>query len=141
MPSPMQPFVCERTVEFGDCDPAGIVFYPNFYRWFDHATHCMFRAVGLTHRDFLEEGVLAWPLADTGARFRLPVRAGDHVAVHSRIVEWRERTFKLSHRIMLEGELAVDGWEIRFLGEKLSDQPLRLRTLPIPDSMKRRFDP
>ena len=26
-------------VSFGDCDPAGIVFYPNFFRWFDRCFH------------------------------------------------------------------------------------------------------
>ena len=26
------------TVQFGDCDPAGIVFYPNFQRWMDEAS-------------------------------------------------------------------------------------------------------
>ena len=33
-------------VKFGDCDPAGIVFYPNFYRWFDEAVHAAARACG-----------------------------------------------------------------------------------------------
>lgn len=23
-------------VEWGDCNPAGIVFYPNYFRWFNH---------------------------------------------------------------------------------------------------------
>ena len=26
------------TVEFGDCDPAQIVFYPNYFRWMDAAS-------------------------------------------------------------------------------------------------------
>ena len=25
-------------VEFGDCDPAGIVWFPNFFRWIDAAS-------------------------------------------------------------------------------------------------------
>ena len=24
-------------VEWGDCDPYGIVFYPNFYKWMDNS--------------------------------------------------------------------------------------------------------
>ena len=34
-------------VEFGDCDPAGIVFYPNFLRWMDAAALHFFRAAGV----------------------------------------------------------------------------------------------
>jgi 4-hydroxybenzoyl-CoA thioesterase len=26
-------------VKFGDCDPAGIVFYPNYFRWMDSVLH------------------------------------------------------------------------------------------------------
>ncbi len=38
-------------VGWGDCDPAGIVFYPNFYRWFDACSHALLTARGLSHRD------------------------------------------------------------------------------------------
>ena len=34
-------------VEFGDCDPAQIVYFPNFFRWFDAATFHFFRECGL----------------------------------------------------------------------------------------------
>ena len=28
-------------VSFGDCDPAGIVYYPNFFTWVDRCFHTM----------------------------------------------------------------------------------------------------
>ena len=30
--------------QFGDCDPAGIVFFPNYSRWMDAASHHYFTA-------------------------------------------------------------------------------------------------
>ena len=42
--------VSERNVEFADCDSARIVFYPNFYIWFDRATERLFASVGLTYQ-------------------------------------------------------------------------------------------
>ena len=39
------------TVGWGDCDPAGIVFYPNYFRWFDDASWRLFEAGGLPHPD------------------------------------------------------------------------------------------
>ena len=39
--------VTRFTVEFGDCDPAGIVFYPNYLRWMDAASLHFFRAMGV----------------------------------------------------------------------------------------------
>ena len=35
------------TVQFGDCDPAGIVFYPNFQRWIDAASLSFFMQCGV----------------------------------------------------------------------------------------------
>ena len=38
-----------RTVEWGDCDPAGIVFNPRCFEWFDAASAALFsRALGMT---------------------------------------------------------------------------------------------
>jgi len=34
-------------IEFGDCDPAGIVFYPNFQRWMDAASLHFFVQCGV----------------------------------------------------------------------------------------------
>ena len=31
-------------VHFGDCDPAGIVFFPNFSRWMDASSLAFFMA-------------------------------------------------------------------------------------------------
>ena len=35
------------TVHFGDCDPAGIVFFPNFLRWMDQSSLAFFMACGV----------------------------------------------------------------------------------------------
>ena len=42
-------------VEFGDCDPAQIVFFANYFRWFDQCTTALFRAAGLPLRDRMEK--------------------------------------------------------------------------------------
>ncbi len=44
-----KPLVSRRTItiEWGDCDPADIVFYPNYFRWFDASTANHFQAAGL----------------------------------------------------------------------------------------------
>ena len=40
--------VNRRTVriEWGDCDPAGIVFYPRYFAMFDASTSYLFEAAG-----------------------------------------------------------------------------------------------
>ena len=33
--------VSRRTLAWGECDPAGIIFYPNYYRFMDEAAWAM----------------------------------------------------------------------------------------------------
>ena len=56
-------------VMFGDCDPAQIVFYPSYFRWFDRATQQMFTDVGLPWSKFWpERGMAGLPLVDADAK-------------------------------------------------------------------------
>ena len=50
-------FVNRRTVkiEWGDCDPAGIVFYPRYFAFFDASTHALFEAAGLPKPRMIRE--------------------------------------------------------------------------------------
>ncbi len=41
----------EVTVEWGDCDPAGIVSYPSYFRWCDQASHRLLVAAGVAHNE------------------------------------------------------------------------------------------
>ena len=38
--------ISRRTLAWGECDPAGIIFYPNYYRFMDEATWAMFAWAG-----------------------------------------------------------------------------------------------
>ncbi|MFT3800585.1 MAG: acyl-CoA thioesterase [Burkholderiaceae bacterium] len=133
----MRTFVLKQRVDFGDCDPAGIVFYPNCYRWFDRATHHLFAACGYTFGQVRRDlDLIAWPLADAGARFRLPVTAGDEIEIHSTVTDINDKTFRVQHRIRRDGELMVDGFEVRFLARQIGDEPVRLQTVPMPEAMR-----
>ena len=81
-------------VDWGDCDPAGIVFYPNFYRWMDRGFWLLFGSRGLT-LDVLRERykALGGPLVDTGATFLQPVQPGEILTVSSLIQHWGTKSF------------------------------------------------
>ena len=44
----------QMTVEFGNTDAAGIVFYPNYFMWFDKGTHWLFKSMNLAPKELLE---------------------------------------------------------------------------------------
>lgn len=126
-------------VEFGHCDPAGIVWYPNFYEWFDAATHRLAERAGVGLHALRAQGWLGLPLMQTGASYHRPVRFGEDVEVHSTIAGFERRSFRVEHRVLCAGELRLEGFEVRFLGEPHPDDPKRLRAAVIPESFRHAF--
>ena len=125
------------TVQFGDCDPANIVFYPNYYRWFDAATHHLCTQVGLDWISLRDQyGVVGMPLVDTGASFRQPASFGDHLEIESSVVECARKTLRLRHLVRRGDTLLVEGFEVRVLGARHPDDPKRLRALEIPKEIR-----
>ena len=79
-------------IGWGDCDPAKIVFYPNYFRWFDQSTHNLFEVAGTAMGDLQDQygGIL--PIVDAQASFKVPSIYGERIEISSSISEWKERT-------------------------------------------------
>ena len=101
-------------IEWGDCDPAGIIFYPRYFEIFDAATAALFeRALGLTKLQQLKRFAFAgYPLAKTRATFMRPTRFGDDVMVDTSI-KFGRSSFEIEHRLSLDGALCVECSETR----------------------------
>jgi 4-hydroxybenzoyl-CoA thioesterase len=128
-------------IEWGDCDPMGIVFFPRYFAIFDDSTAYLFESVlGLNkfklHDAFAFAG---FPLVDARARFLIPSRYGDDVVVESTIAEFRNSSFDVVHRLTKSGELAVEGFETRVWVVRDESDPGRIKAQPIPPEVKERF--
>jgi 4-hydroxybenzoyl-CoA thioesterase len=101
-------------IEWGDCDPAGIIFYPRYFEIFDASTSALFeRAMGMTKIQLLKTFNFAgYPLARTRARFLKPTRFGDDVTVDTS-VKFGRASFEIEHRLSLDGETCVECSETR----------------------------
>src|SRR6185437_13932451 len=72
-------------IEWGDCDPAGIVFYPRYFAMFDSCTTALFsKALGMTKYQFTRHyRFQGYPMVDTRARFLKPTKFGDDVTIET----------------------------------------------------------
>ena len=134
--------VTDFVVEFGDCDPAGIVFYPNFLRWMDAASLHYFAAAGVPpwHRRNAGDGIIGTPIVDVQVRFVAPATYGDRIAAESTIAEWRTRSFVMQHVIRRDGTVLVEGREVRVFARKHPDDPARIQAVPAPADIRARCD-
>ena len=106
-------------VQFGDCDPAGLVFYPNFFAWFDGTYHAYLKHLGLPHAELctgLE--AVGTGLMDVGARFKSPATDGDMLRIQMTIAEWEERSFKADYNVTAGERPVLEGYEVRGLFQR-----------------------
>jgi len=120
-------------IEWGQCDPAGIVFYPQYMTMFDTSTGMLFERTGLSASAMRKKyGILGMPLVEQGARFLLPCRFDEEIAIDSAVEEWGRTSFTVRHRIFKEGEVAVEGFEKRVWALADPERPGKIKPEPIP---------
>ncbi|WP_332813374.1 acyl-CoA thioesterase [Ramlibacter sp.] len=129
--------VYTQHVEFGDCDPARIVWFPNFFRWIDAASRHFFVACGVPPWAETEQslGVIGTPLVDTHARFIKTATYGDTLQIHTRIGEWRRKSFVQCYRVLRGEELLMECEEVRIFAGRREDGSIH--ALPAPESIRR----
>lgn len=128
-------------IEWGDCDPAGIVFYPRYFAFFDASTQRLFEHVlGLRMPEMITTyGIVGIPMVDTRARFLTPCAFGDDVTIESELTEFRRSSFDVRHRLLKADTLAVEGFETRVWVIRHPDDPKRIKAQPIPAEVMARF--
>src|SRR5882762_8038436 len=123
-------------IEFADCDPANIVFFANYFRWFDDCTTALFAAAGLPIRKlFRSYNVIGIPVVEANARFLAPSSYGDELEVESCVAEWRKSSFVITHKFFREGELMLDGREIRVWAAAHPTKSNRMKAVPLPEEV------
>jgi 4-hydroxybenzoyl-CoA thioesterase len=129
------------TVEWGHCDPAGIVFNSRFFEFFDWSAWLLFEtALGVRPNELAATfGIVGIPLVDAKARFLKPAQFNDVGDITSEVSEFRRSSFEVTHRITIDGELAVEGSETRVWAGRDPKDPAKLKGLPIPAAVIERF--
>jgi 4-hydroxybenzoyl-CoA thioesterase len=120
-------------IEWGQCDPAGIVFYPQYLIIFDTSTGWLFERTGLSPSGMRKRyGIVGMPVVEVGTRFLMPCRFDDEIIVESQVGEWGRSSFTIRHRVLKEGELALDGFEKRVWAAPHPERADAIKAEPIP---------
>jgi len=128
------------SIEWGDCDPAGIVYYPRYFAWYNDCTTALFAAAGVSARALHESfGIVGIPMVDTRAQFYLPSTFEEELVVESTLLEFRRSSFDIRHRMLKDGVLAVEGFETRVWAARDPENPRRLRSQRVPAEVVARF--
>jgi 4-hydroxybenzoyl-CoA thioesterase len=131
------------TIQFGDCDPAGIVFFPNFSRWMDTASLSFFMQCGVPPWRELEKtrGIVGTPLLEINTKFIQSATYGQRLTVTTHVEEWRAKVVVQMHRITrarADGtdDLICEGREVRAFVKRDEKDRDRLRAIPVPEDIR-----
>ncbi len=127
-------------VRWSESDPAGIVFYPRFFEWYDLGTEALFEALGLSWPElFPRYAIVGVPIVESGSTFVAPVRYGDLVTIRSTVAWVKDKTFRMEHEITVGGTVCARGFEIRAWVLRPDRPGQRLRAASIPREVVRQL--
>lgn len=125
----------EFKVRLGDTDMGGIVYYPNFHKWMDEATHEYLGAIGVPSSKLFSLQNIGVPLIESKCNINSPLFFEDCVEIVSSVHELFNKVFKISHRFYKDEHMVAEGYEIRawatFEG--------KLKTHPIPQDIREKM--
>ena len=121
-------------IEWGDCDAAGIVFYPRYFAMFDASTAYLFEAaLGMKKIAWVKAfDIVGIPMVDTGAKFIIPARYGDVITIESRATDIRRSSFDVAHTVFKDGAVSIEAHETRVWTGRDPVDPSRIKAHPIP---------
>jgi len=131
----------QLNIEWGQCDPAGIVFNSRFFEMFDTNTWLLFDAtLGVKPQHLgTKFNIIGIPLVDARANFLKPAKFGDMIEIASRVSEFRRSSFDVEHKLTIGGTLAVDGAETRVWAARDKANPEKIGAIAIPADVIAKF--
>ena len=137
-PATPKTVVYEVEVMFGDCDPAGIVFFPNFSKWMDASSLNFFVKCGVPPwREVIKtRGMVGAPRLEINTKFMPPATYGERLQIHTSVIEWRDKVFKHRHVVMRGDTVLCEGTEVRAFVIHPPEAPDRIKSIPVPEDIK-----
>ncbi|MEW9669902.1 acyl-CoA thioesterase [Ammoniphilus sp. 3BR4] len=120
-------------VNFGDTDKAGIVFYPNYFKWFDIASHQLFRRIGLPMSELESKQNIILPILDVRGSFENPLYYDDIITIKTMVAEIHRKTIRFEHEVFRGDVRTGYGYEVRGWVKRTEDG---ISAVPIPDDVK-----
>jgi len=130
----------EVQIQWGDCDPANIVYYPRYFAMFDDSTSTLFEVAGFSKQDLVRKyGLVGIPMVDTRAKFYIPSTYGDWIIIETKIESIKRSSFEVKHNVYKGEALAIEGFETRVLVGRDPVNPDKLKSAPFPAEMVAKF--
>ena len=94
----MKTFTTEYRVIYGDSDPFDVVYYANYFDFFERGRTELFRELGVTYRDVSEKGIFL-PVSETHCKYHKPAQYDNLLVIETRIAYMKRVSIKFEYKI------------------------------------------
>ena len=128
-------FSVEVPIRFSNCDPAGIVYFPEFFDLINSLVEDWF-TIGMdtSYADLMMRAHIGTPTIDIQCEFIKPCRYGERLTLELAVTRLGRTSFHLAETGTVAGELR---WRTRHVLCFLSTETYR--PVPIPDKLREKM--
>ena len=123
----------EHRVIYGDTDTGQVVYYANYFRWFESGRRELFRSLKINYIDLDKKGIIT-PVVEAHCNYFHPARYDDVVVIETRISDVKEKSIKFDYKIFRKEDrkLLATGHTINVFVDKK-----KMKSMKIPDDLRK----
>jgi len=125
----------EHRVIYGDTDAGQVVYYANYFRWFESGRREIMRSLGINYLELEKMGVIT-PVVEAHCNYFHPARYDDMVVVETKIAEIKDKSIRFEHRILRKKDrkLLAAGYTINVFVDRK-----KMKSMKIPDDIRKKL--
>ena len=122
----------ELTVNWGDSDPFGLVYFPHMMSWFNDAEHEFFMQAGYPVKKMITEDRTAFVMGRINFEFVGPAAYGDRIVSRLQVKEITDSTltWACSAKHADSNALITEGTATRVYAKIMDDGNLKAQRIP-----------
>lgn len=103
----------EHRVIYADTDAGQVVYYGNYFKWFESGRREIFRNLGIDYKKLIADGYLI-PVVEAHCNYYKPAQYDDVVLIETRITEVKERSIRFEYKVFRKKEkiLLAEGYTV-----------------------------
>jgi len=125
----------EHRVIYGDTDAGQVVYYANYFRWFESGRRELFRALGIDYIALDKSGIIT-PVVEAHCNYFHPARYDDIVIVETRISGVKEKSVRFEYSVFRKKDkkLLATGYTVNVFVDKE-----KMRSIRMPDDIRKKI--
>lgn len=89
-------------VRYAETDQMGVVYYANFFVWFEIGRVELMRSLGFDYREIEEQAACFLPVVEANCRYKAPARYDDLLTLETRVLSQRTSMIRFGYRLLRE---------------------------------------